>query len=335
VVVLGVALTASMATFFLSRHLRTPVSPQNTAEPADSSPALSTLDSASPPLPAWPENPVTYDCSEFAPEGLTPEARTSDDPASTLVRKARWYGASAVLCGGGLLVTRNDAAELERALTGSATQKLSPFARAFAQNAAMKVARCARATNAPDKAPTDARITALRAHAKQLVRRLALDTDSLTAIDASAGAALAPWLGSDADGTKNARASSTTFHAHATGNALAMRSLAPVRGADACYGKLVVVDAHGNAHALDVAAQVVFRKTTQRGITVCIAEPADPITKGAPALHPSALSVADLGPVRCDRCHQRGHRLSQDGPPTDPDRVLLDEVSAWYRSNQP
>jgi hypothetical protein len=107
--------------------------------------ASAPLVSAAPPLPPWPDNPVTVDCAPFAPAKASAPAPAQPSAAGVLVAKTRSFGASAMTCGTGVAVTAKDRAELATALAFVARMKLSPIARAVLQNAALRLARCARA----------------------------------------------------------------------------------------------------------------------------------------------------------------------------------------------
>jgi hypothetical protein len=327
------------AVFALRRGAKSDVAP-----PAAPSPSA-VASAEAPPAPEASQdpwhaaNPVNYDCSSFAPAAApASQAATHTSAASLILSKSRSYNASGVVCAAGLPLTKKDVADLDAALVANEPMP-SPFARAVLQNAALALARCAQPAGPEGTAPTETELEQLRTRARKLVKRLAFDQGALAALGDASTTALAAWIGSDADGPgRAAKASPTTnFHARGSGFTIATRPLGVVRGADAFYGDLIVLDDAGQAHAVPLPDKLVLRKSDANGMTVCIAEVADP------ALYPTATFVPasiPAGPfalpgVRCDRCHMRGKRLTEaqgTAARADVDRGVLSDVSTWYRS---
>jgi hypothetical protein len=333
-----VALVGALA-FVVVRRTHSESGMAKIAPPASAPPAATAPNPSASEAEPWPANPVTYDCRALAPDlpSVSPPLK-NEAPASVIVRKSRQFSASAVSCGAGLPLSRADVTELDAAIAG-ARPPAEPFARAVVQNSAISIARCARPNGTGDDSPAAAQITQLKAHARRLVQRLALDAAAIASFDAATTSPLDEWIGADAAGAARAAKvdSPTHFHSRASGSTIATRRLGTVRGADAFYGDLVVIDTDGQAHALPLAAELMLRQTSDHGLTVCFAVLGDPLLYPTPALRPVTLPAGplDIGGIRCDRCHIHGKRLSeQQGTVTgaDVDRAALEDVSSWYHS---
>jgi hypothetical protein len=323
----------------VTRHRRAVAPPSPSAFPGTSASA-SAAAAPAPSFAPWPENALTYDCSPFAPKAVPAPSGTPDGAVGTLLRESRWRSVTAASCGAGLQLDGAKLATLDRAIAQVMSKPAvawSPLTRAAAQNAALGVARCARAPENAHDAPAPPRIAALKRAARALVQRLALDDAALSSIEAPSPSPLAAWTsGTPGAGDTNipTRVQGTDLHARSAGYAVTTRALPPVNGADAFYGNLVVIDRAGKARVLDVPSTLVLRKTNESGLTLCFADLADPELYPTPTLlpAPAPATPAAYGNIGCQRCHSRGRRLSEASPPTaaPPDARALDDVTAWY-----
>jgi hypothetical protein len=282
---------------------------------------------------------IRYACTELAPGGESSnDADTS--PALTLQRGARWYGVSALACADGLVLDQPEYEKIRAAivsLVAAAPKDLSVLGRALTQNAAMRVARCARSKGASGvpSVPSPS-IEELRRFALRLVQRFALTEAELTTLKELAQPAAEKWLGAKFDERAvDGPHDSIGIHARAKAMTLASRALpTDAEGVATLYGDLVLITERGIPRTAGVPAYVLRRRTSDAGLSVCFGALSENRKTGAPEMRPIGIPEGplDLRGVTCARCHIGGRRLSEPLPQPRSDGPLIEDVTRWLES---
>jgi hypothetical protein len=336
--VLALALVAigAVAGVALRRHALV-AAPSASAPSTAAAPLPDTPPVASEP-PQFP-HAIRYACAELAPRA---EGANADEtsPAGVLRKEARWYGVSALDCADGLVLDQSAygrTLSTVTALLSAAPKDLSVLGRALTQNAAMRIARCARSKEvqgAPAVSPVA--IEELRRSSLRLVQRLALSESELATLKELVRPAAEKWLGPGyeeraVDGPRD----SVGIHARASALTLASRALPnDADGVATLYGDLVLMNDRGVARTAGVPAYVIRRRTLESGLAICFGALSEDEKTGVAEERPIDLPEGpyEMRGVTCDRCHIAGRRLSEpvSQPRSRSDGALLENVTRWY-----
>jgi len=252
---------------------------------------------------------------------------------------ATHQGVDALDCADGLVLGQPSYERIRSAVTAllsAAPKELSVLGRALTQNAAMRVARCARSNE--DQSPpavSPAATEELRRSSLRLVQRLALSEGEFATLEELARPAAEKWLGPGyderaVDGPRD----SVGIHAHSSALTLASRALPnDADGVATLYGDLVLVSERGGARTAGVPAYVIRRRTSESGLAVCFGALSEEEKTGVPEVRPIGLpeGAFQMRGVTCDRCHIAGRRLSEPLPQPRSDRTLLENITRWYK----